>query len=78
MRHAFQFLEPGGMFEGITSTHWVKAKDAPSRAFAQFVEEHAVHVEDGLQKSSLRPALMCRVCSCCSSGQVKRCPRWQR
>jgi hypothetical protein len=46
MRHAFQFLEPGGLFAGITSTHWVKAKDAPSRAFAQFVEEHAVHVEE--------------------------------
>lgn len=46
MRHAFQFLEPDGLFAGITSTRWVKAKDAPSRAFAQFVEEHAVHVEE--------------------------------
>lgn len=46
MRHAFQFLEPGGLFAGITSTHWVKAKDASSRGFAQFVEEHAVHVEE--------------------------------
>lgn len=44
IEHAMRFVRPGGRLAAIASTTWQTADNAKSRAFARWVEEHALTV----------------------------------
>ncbi|MFW2358181.1 methyltransferase [Hydrogenophaga sp.] len=44
VEHAMKFLVPGGRLGAITSTTWRTANNAKSRAFRDWVSEHAIDV----------------------------------
>ena len=42
VRHALEFLAPGGVLGAITSCHWTFSSDQGSTAFRALVEDHAI------------------------------------